>query len=351
MSLERRVRVLIVDDSALMRHLLGELLGSSPEIEVVGTARDGTHALQLMAERRPDVVTLDVEMPGISGLDVLPEILSVREVPVVMVSSQTTQGAEVTLEALDRGAVDYMAKPEKHQITGLREARDALVSKILAASKGRVRRPSSRPVGAVAADSERPRRPQPTLAAHCVVIGISTGGPQTLTECFAALMPPIPPLLVVQHMPEQFTPVFARRLDRCCRLPVVEASHGDRVKPDSILIAPGSHHMTLIGSPPNVRVVLLDDKPVSGHRPSIDVLFRSAAQVFGAGAVGMLMTGMGRDGVDGCRMILEAGGATFAQDEASSIIFGMNRIAIDEGVIGRQFAADELPELLGRFAF
>ena len=350
MSQDRRVRVLIVDDSALMRRLLGDLLGSSPEIEVVGTARDGAHALQLLAERSPDVVTLDVEMPGMSGLDVLPKLLSVREVPVVMVSSQTTEGAEVTLEALERGAVDYMAKPERQQIHGLRGARDALVGKILSASKGRVRRPSARSVGAAVASSERSGRALPPLAVKCVVIGISTGGPQTLAECFAELSPPIPPVLVVQHMPEQFTPVFARRLDRCCRLSVREASHGDRVEADSILIAPGSHHLKLAGSPPNVRVILNAGEPVSGHRPSIDVLFRSAAAVFGPDAVGMMMTGMGRDGVEGCRMILEAGGATFAQDEASSIIFGMNRIAIDEGVIGRQFSADELPELLRRFA-
>ena len=345
MSHPDRVRVLIVDDSALMRKLLAELLGASPRVEVIGAARDGPEALAMAERLRPDVVTLDVEMPGMSGLEVLPLLMATAPIPVVMVSSWTQAGAEVTLEALERGAVDFLPKPDRHQFAELRAARDLLVSKVVTAARSRVHRP-------------RPPRPDPPVPpatarradgpppARCVAIGISTGGPQTLAETLCGLGPPVPPVLIVQHMPARFTEVFAQRLDRCCPLPVSQAEDGRRVEADRVLIAPGGRHLTLIGCPPHVRTRLTDDPTVSGHRPSVDVLFRSVAAAYGAGAVGVLMTGMGRDGVEGCRAILDAGGRTFGQDEASSIVYGMNKAAQDEGVVGRQFAADELPTLI-----
>ncbi len=347
-----RVRVLVVDDSALTRKILTDMLKSAPEIEVVGTARDGAEAFEMAAKLKPDVITLDVEMPGMSGLEVLPTLLEQNPTPVIMVSALTQEGADVTLAALELGAVDFLPKPSRNQFAGLKTIQDQLVSKVLNASQSHVRR-------ARRAASARPRtepRPEPvarphagtTTATTCVLIGISTGGPQALSQTLPALSPPIPPVLVVQHMPAQFTGVFAARLDRNCAVEVKEAEEGDRVQPDRILIAPGGRHMTVTGHPSLARVSLSEGAPVSGHRPSIDMLFQSAAKVFGPSAVGILMTGMGRDGVEGCKRILAAGGTTYGQDEATSVVFGMNKAAILEGAIRRQFPLDQLPAIIQR---
>jgi two-component system chemotaxis response regulator CheB len=347
--------VLVVDDSALMRKVLSDLLASDPRIVVAGIARDGEEAIRQAATLRPDVVTLDVEMPGLSGIDTIPALLAVHEVPIVMVSAYTHEGAETTLMALERGAVDFLPKPDRNQIAQLRAARDLLVGKVLLAAQSRIRRARSTtgsglapPKRQAAAGEARPIVRGLDAPARCVVLGISTGGPQTLTQVLAALKGPIPPLLIVQHMPAQFTKVFAGRLDRHCRTGVKEAEEGDRVLPDRVLVAPGSHHLLLIGHPPGVRVRLSAEPPVSGHRPSVDALFRAAAKVYGEGLVGLIMTGMGRDGVDGCRQILAAGGRAYGQDEASSIVYGMNKAAADEKVLTDQFAVDDLPRLLER---
>jgi two-component system chemotaxis response regulator CheB len=349
------VRVLVVDDSALMRKVISDLLASDPRIAVAGIARDGEEAVRQAAALKPDVVTLDVEMPGRSGIDTIPEILAVHEVPIVMVSAYTHEGAETTLAALERGAVDFLPKPDRNQIAQLRAARELLVNKVLLAAQSRVRK--ARPAGGAtagtppkrsAAGDARPIVRGLEAPARCVVLGISTGGPQTLTQVLSAVKGPIPPLLIVQHMPAQFTKVFAGRLDRHCRAGVKEAEEGDRVQPDRVLVAPGSHHLILSGHPPTVRVRLSAEPPISGHRPSVDALFRAAAKVYGEGVVGVIMTGMGRDGVDGCRQILAAGGRTYGQDEATSIVYGMNKAACEEKVLTDQFAVDDLPRLLER---
>jgi two-component system chemotaxis response regulator CheB len=324
---QARVRVLIVDDSALMRRLLTDLLSSTPEIEIVGTARDGREAVLQAGRLKPDVITLDVEMPEVSGLDALPALLAVHEAPVVMVSALTQEGADVTLQALELGAVDFMAKPERNQFAEMRASRDLLVAKILAASQSQVRRPrratrtSTGPSLGTSLLKDRssthlitrsttalaPLTPitavTTTTSAMCIVIGISTGGPQALSQIFPLLASPLPPILVVQHMPAQFTGIFAERLNRYSTVPVKHAEEGDPVLPDRILIAPGGQHMRLTGHPPRVRVALSDQAPVSGHRPSIDVLFQSAAEAYQAATIGVLMTGMGRDGVSGCKGI------------------------------------------------
>jgi two-component system, chemotaxis family, protein-glutamate methylesterase/glutaminase len=353
-----QVRVLIVDDSALMRRLLSDLLGSSPEIEVVGLARDGREAVAQAARLRPDVITLDVEMPEVSGLDALPALLAVHEAPVVMVSALTQEGAEVTLQALELGAVDFLPKPQKNQLTEMRASRDLLVGKVLAAAQTRVRRPRRARTAPTT-----PQRPKPATASQpggrpaaapgassvaCVVIGISTGGPQALSQVLPLLAAPIPPILVVQHMLAEFTGVFAERLDRYTSptIKVKQAEEGDAILADRILIAPGGRHLRLAGSSSRPRVAISDAPEVSGHRPSIDVLFRSAAQVYHSAVVGVLMTGMGRDGVEGCKAILAAGGFTLGQDEASSVVYGMNKAAFLEGGIKAQFALDELPGIL-----
>ena len=363
-----RVRVLIVDDSALMRRLLSDLLSSAPEIEIVGTARDGREAVLQAARLKPDVITLDVEMPEVSGLEALPAILAVHPVPVVMVSALTQEGADVTLQALELGAVDFMAKPERNQLAEMRASRDLLVGKVLAAAQSRVRRPrrtasssstssSTTSPSTKGVTSRSPTRP-PSLSATpppipasassplCFVIGISTGGPQALSQVFPLLVPPLPPILVVQHMPAQFTGIFAERLNRYSTVPIKQAEEGDQVLPDRILIAPGGRHMVLIGHPPRVRIGLLDQPPVSGHRPSIDVLFQSAARAYQSATIGLLMTGMGRDGVEGCKAILAAHGFTLGQDEGTSVVYGMNKAAFLEGAIKAQFALDELPHII-----
>jgi two-component system chemotaxis response regulator CheB len=245
-----------------------------------------------------------------------------------------------------------MPKPERHQIAELKACRDLLVAKVLAAAQGRIRHP--RPAAPSRPGPDRggeasagaPGGAHPASHAVVVVIGISTGGPQALSQTLPSLRPPIPPVLVVQHMPAQFTGVFAGRLARSCSVAVKEAEDGDLVLPDRILIAPGGRHMTLVGRPPQVRVALSDGPLMNGHRPSIDMLFQSAARAYAAAAVGLIMTGMGRDGVEGCKRILAAGGTTFGQDEETSVVYGMNKAAHQEGAVRRQFGLDELPEII-----
>jgi two-component system, chemotaxis family, protein-glutamate methylesterase/glutaminase len=353
-----KVRVLIVDDSPLMRRLLSDLLGSSPMLEIAGFARDGREAVVQALRLKPDVITLDVEMPEVSGLDALPAILAVQEVPVVMVSALTQEGAEVTLQALELGAVDFLPKPERNQLAEMRASRDLLVAKVLGAAQSRVRRP--RRAAALRAGTTtslttaaQPARPQPGRVsaagtAPCIVIGISTGGPQALSQVLPMLTAPHPPILLVQHMLAEFTRTFAERLDRYTpsTIKVKTAQEGDLVVPDQILIAPGGRHLALTGHPPRVRATVSDDPEVSGHRPSIDVLFQSAAKVYQSATVGIIMTGMGRDGVDGCKAILAAGGFTLGQDELTSVVYGMNKAAFLEGAVKAQFALDELPAIL-----
>ncbi len=272
-----------------------------------------------------------------------------------MVSSLTQEGAEVTLEALSLGAVDFLPKPGPHKVTELKASADLLVFKVLSAAQSKVRRPGPPP--------PRRSRPEPriegpeaslSLPAHlgmtCVAIGISTGGPQALSQTLPELSPPLAPIVIVQHMPAQFTGAFAARLARLCAVPVKEAREGDRVLPNQILIAPGGRHLTLVGRPPQVRAMLSDGPPVSGHRPSIDMLFHSAATVYGPGMLGLIMTGMGRDGIEGCKRILSSGGTTRGQDESSSVVYGMNKAAHLEGGVVRQFALEELPGIIERFS-
>jgi two-component system chemotaxis response regulator CheB len=325
------------------------VLGAAPGIEVVGSARDGREAVAKTAQLKPDVVTLDVEMPEVSGLDALPAILAVHPVPVVMVSSLTQEGAEVTLRALELGAVDFLPKPARNQLAEMRADGDLLVAKVLGAAQSRVlghRRPAGPP------SSRRAASATPPAAAPAfdgvIAIGISTGGPEALARVIPSIRPPTPPIVIVQHMPAHFTRVFADRLDRASDLAVKEAAEGDLLVPSRVLIAPGGRQTTLAGHPPRVRIALSDpDEPaVSGHKPSVDVLFKSAARVYQGSAVGVIMTGMGRDGVDGCKAILAAGGFTLGQDEETSVIYGMNKAAHLESAVSAQFPLDDLPAIL-----
>ncbi len=362
MSRTDPIRVLIVDDSALIRRVLSDLIGSSPDLEVTGTARDGMEAIQQVGRLKPDLVTLDVDMPGLSGLDTIPALLAVHPVPIVMVSALTQDGAETTLTALERGAVDFIPKPDRNQIGQIRANRDLLVQKLRAAVRCRPPLPLSpdkpgssssclaarRELSHSQTTSTSAFRPAKLAGrtARCVVLGISTGGPQTLTRVLRMLVGPIPPLLIVQHMPPQFTKTLASRLDGVCPLDVQLAEDGQVIQPNTVRLAPGSHHLRLTGRPPRVRMRLDDREPVQGHRPSIDVLFFSAALAYQSDVVGILMTGMGRDGVEGCKQILAAGGRTYGQDESTSVVYGMNRVAFVENALHDVFPVDALPSIL-----
>ena len=337
MAMTEPIRVLIVDDSALIRLLLTDLLGAATDIRVVGAARDGDEALQLAASLLPDVITLDVQMPGKSGLEILQPLFAIRSFPILMISTLTQEGADVTLQALELGAIDYLPKPERNQLAELRNAGDLLANKVRMAFASKVRR-TRRPPAPTVANHEKERPTSTTLRpSHSksgtrpvVVIGISTGGPQTLSEIFPAIVPPVPPILIVQHMPGHFTAAFAERLNRSSLLAIKEAEEGDMILPGRVLVAPGGRHMTIIGSPAHPSVTLSDGPTVSGHKPSIDLLFQSAAKIFGAGTTGLIMTGMGRDGVEGCKAILAAGGDAFGQDEASSMVYGPYRATTEK---------------------
>jgi len=324
------VRVLIVDDSASMRAVLRAVLSADPDIEVVGGAPEPHAAREMIKALDPDVLTLDVEMPGMDGLSFLERLMRLRPMPVVMCSTLTARGAEVSIEALRLGAVDCIAKP----LGGVRElARDGqmLRDTVKAAARARPRAPSpARPVAAA------------NLRDDCVIaIGASTGGVEALFSVLSALPADCPPVLIVQHMPAAFTAGFAARLDRLCPMRVVEAVDGTVVAPGTAYVAPGGRHMGLAHG----RIKLSDAPPVSGHRPSVDYLFRSIAAV-GARATGVILTGMGADGAQGLRAMRDAGARTLGQNEASCIVYGMPRAAREAGAVEHEHHLNALPKAI-----
>jgi two-component system chemotaxis response regulator CheB len=323
------VRVLIVDDSALMRQLLASLLAEDPEIEVVDAAPDPLVAREMIKALNPDVVTLDVEMPRMDGLTFLRKIMTLRPMPVVMISTLTQAGAEVTLEALEAGAVDFVAKPTNAAAAAMATLGAELRDKVKAAARTRVgvRRVQPAP---------RRREPLNRQSGRIVMIGASTGGVEALKAVLMDLPPDCPPTLITQHMPERFTAAFARRLDRECPMSVCEAADNQRLETGRVYIAPGAHHLELAREGSGFACRLHDDPPVSGHRPSVDVLFRSGARIAGARLIGVILTGMGKDGAEGLLELRKAGAATLGQDEATALIYGMPRVAFERGAVERQ---------------
>lgn len=340
------VRVLVVDDSALMRKLIPQILETDSSIHVVGTAMDGNFGLKKIEELRPQVITLDLEMPGMGGLDMLKEIMRRHRIPVIVVSSHTTRGASVTLKALSLGAFDFVAKPTDVS-SRMQEVAQELISKIKAAAQSRgiaVRPEHEIPISGVRAKGKVTGNKPPT---KIVAIGISTGGPQSLQYLLSQLPADFPGcMVVVQHMPEGFTDMFAKRLDECCALNVKEAQSGDLLIAGRVLICPGNRHLKVKRMPLGDVAVLSDDARVNGHRPSADVLFKSVAEEFGARAVGIIMTGMGEDGAHGLGVIKAAGGVTIAQGEQSCIVFGMPKAAIDRGHATRVVELEALASTL-----
>ena len=340
-----RVRVLVVDDSALMRKMIPQLLHGDPTIEVVGTAMDGVLGLKKIGELRPDVVTLDLEMPRMDGLEMLREIVRQYSVPVIVVSSHTSKGAYSVLNALHMGAFDFVAKPVDASAGGLELIARELAVKVKVASISRLPKPAfaSRPVPQPApktpASSDRPAR--------VIAIGVSTGGPNALHYVCSQLPADFTgSLVIVQHMPEGFTGMFARRLNDSSALNVIEAQSGDALRPGRAVLCPGNRHMKVRRLPQGDIVVLADQAPVNGHRPSVDVLFRSVAAEFGKESAAVLMTGMGDDGAEGMRAVQAAGGLTIAQSPESCIVDSMPRAAIASGCVSRVVPLDALPSVL-----
>ncbi|WP_321807112.1 chemotaxis response regulator protein-glutamate methylesterase [Burkholderia sp. BCC1993] len=342
MTAVQKIKVLCVDDSALIRSLMTEIINSQPDMTVCATAPDPLVARDLIKQHNPDVLTLDVEMPRMDGLDFLEKLMRLRPMPVVMVSSLTERGSEITLRALELGAVDFVTKPRVGIRDGMLDYAEKLADKIRAASRARVRQ-APQPQAAARTVSGQPAAPMinnPLVSTEkLIIIGASTGGTEAIREVLTPLPPDAPAVLIAQHMPPGFTKSFAQRLNGLCRIAVKEAEHGERVLPGHAYIAPGHAHLLLARSGANYIAQLSDEPPVNRHRPSVDVLFRSAAQHAGKNAIGVILTGMGRDGAAGLLDMKRAGAHTFAQDEASCIVFGMPREAIALG------GADEVAPL------
>jgi two-component system, chemotaxis family, protein-glutamate methylesterase/glutaminase len=324
-------RVLIVDDSALIRQILTEILSKEGQLEVVGAAADPCQAQEKILRLKPDVITLDVEMPRMDGLTFLEKLMRAHPMPVVMVSSLTERGCETTLRALELGAVDFVTKPKLDIATGVLDQAQEIVAKVKAAAGARVRARRVASEGKAQAVPAAP--PVRTLrTTHSIVaIGASTGGTEALREVLCAFPPDAPGTVVVQHMPEKFTASFAGRLDSLARIEVREARDNDRVQPGLALIAPGGRHMQLVRSGAEYRVRVFAGDPVNHHCPSVDVLFHSCAKNAEPNAAGVILTGMGNDGAHGLLAMREAGARTFAQDEATCVVFGMPKEAIGLG--------------------
>ena len=337
----KRVKVLIVDDSAVIRQLLTMLLSEDPEIDVVGTAGDPLIARDRIKELNPDVVTLDVEMPNMDGVTFLRKIMALRPMPVVMISTLTQAGANTTLEALEIGAVDFIAKPTHDVANGLSAIAQELQSKVKAAARARV--------GIRAPAATRPKVVRPQWSGNgerIIAIGASTGGVEALKTVLMAMPAVCPPILITQHMPPRFTTAFAERLNRECPMSVSEAVHNEAAEPNHVYIAPGGLQLELIRVGGYYRCSVTDAPPVSGHCPSVDVLFRSVARVAGRAAVGAILTGMGRDGADGMLEMRNAGAITLGQDEASSLIYGMPRAAFERGAVVRQYPLTQMADAI-----
>jgi two-component system chemotaxis response regulator CheB len=329
-------RVVVVDDSALVRGLLAEIIGRQPDMQCVGAASDPLVAREMIRNLDPDVITLDVEMPRMDGLDFLERLMRLRPMPVVMVSTLTERGADVTLRALELGAVDFVAKPRIGVADGLRQLGQDITDKIRTAARARVRRLATAP--APAADAPLPAAvPAASIGRlsteKIVFIGASTGGTEATRELLAALPADAPALLITQHMPAGFTKNYAARLDGLCRIRVKEASDGERVLPGHAYIAPGGLHLWVERSGANYVARVHDGEPVNRHKPSVEVLFRSAARVAGPNALGVMLTGMGADGARAMREMRDAGAWNVCQDEASCVVFGMPREAIAQGAV------------------
>jgi two-component system, chemotaxis family, protein-glutamate methylesterase/glutaminase len=355
LSMGKKVRVLIVDDSAVVRQTMSDILSSDPEIEVMATANDPFAAAEKLKAEIPDVITLDVEMPRMDGLTFLQKIMSQRPIPVVMCSSLTGKGTDTAFKALEYGAVDIVTKPRLGTKQFLEESKVRICDAVKAAAQAHLR-PLTKPTlrhepkltaDAVLAKSSSGSKAMIQTTEKVVVVGASTGGTEALRIFLEAFPADAPGIVIVQHMPEQFTASFARRLDELCQISVKEAANNDTVVRGRALIAPGNYHCLLKRSGARYHVEVKDGPLVSRHRPSVDVLFRSAARYAGKNCVGVIMTGMGDDGARGMLEMKEAGAYTIAQDEATSVVYGMPKEALRLGGVERVLPLQQItPEIV-----
>jgi two-component system, chemotaxis family, protein-glutamate methylesterase/glutaminase len=346
--MEKKIRVLVVDDSAVMRQLLTEILNSDPQIEVVGTASDPYVARDKIKSLNPDVLTLDVEMPRMDGLAFLRNLMRLRPMPVVMCSSLTQQGADVALDALALGAVDFVAKPKVDVVRGLKDSAQEIIGKVKVAAQARVQALIDRPLPQVEQEDAcalQPKRAafvQTSTSDRIIAIGASTGGTEAIKEILVNLPTDVPGIVIAQHIPKAFSGAFAARMNACSDLIVCEAQDGQTVLAGHAYIAPGDQHLVVVPVGARYQCRLSDDALVNRHRPSVDVLFRSVAQSAGRHAVGVILTGMGRDGAEGLKEMREAGASTIAQDENTSVVWGMPGAAWQ---IGAAQALHALPHI------
>lgn len=336
--LNSKVKVLVVDDSALIRHLLTEIINSHSDLTVVACAPDPIVARELIKLHNPDVLTLDVEMPRMDGLEFLERLMRLRPMPVLMVSSLTDEGSNVTLRALELGAVDYIAKPKVDIATGLKHYSNLIAEKLRVCAHAKVRgrlKSDVKPVRSLLSKGY-------VSTEKIIFVGASTGGTEAIRRFLEPLPADMPAIMITQHMPENFTRTFAERLDKLCTLNVQEAQHNTRVLPGHVYIAPGNAHLEIVRSGANYMTALNQGEPVNRHRPSVDVLFLSAARVAAGNGIGVILTGMGKDGALGMKAMKDAGAHTFAQNEESCIVFGMPKEAIALGVIDEVLPLDEI---------
>ncbi len=329
-----KTRVVVVDDSALVRGLLTEIINKQPDMECVGAASDPFVAREMIRELNPDVITLDVEMPRMDGIDFLGKLMRLRPMPVVMVSTLTERGADVTMRALELGAVDFVAKPKIGVADGLKLLAHDITDKVRIASKAHLRRAMAPAAGGpgTAPRPSTPASPIGRLSTEKIIfIGASTGGTEATKEVLMNLPPDCPAVVITQHMPPGFTKSYAARLDGLCKVRVAEARDGERILPGHAYIAPGGLHLSVERSGANYIARVRDGEPVNRHKPSVEVLFKSAARVVGPNALGLMLTGMGADGATAMREMRDAGSYNFVQDEASCVVFGMPREAIAAG--------------------
>ncbi|HUG24542.1 protein-glutamate methylesterase/protein-glutamine glutaminase [Piscinibacter sp.] len=350
-----KTRVVVVDDSALVRSLLTEIINRQPDMECVGAASDPYAAREMIRSLNPDVITLDIEMPRMDGIDFLSKLMRLRPMPVVMVSTLTERGAEVTLRALELGAVDFVAKPKIGVADGLRLLAQDITDKVRIAAKAQLRRLQLSPPAAEAANDASARAPSPVVnlgrlsTEKIIFIGASTGGTEATKEVLAHLPADCPAVVITQHMPPGFTKSYAARLNGLCRIRVAEARDGERILPGHAYIAPGGFHLSVERSGANYIARVQDGEPVNRHKPSVEVLFKSAARVVGPNALALMLTGMGADGAKAMKEMRDAGSYNYAQDEASCVVFGMPREAIAAGAAHEVLPLTQIaPKLIER---
>lgn len=342
MSEDNKIKVLVVDDSALVRQILKEILDSDSEIEVVGSASDPLIARDKIKSLKPDVITLDIEMPKMDGITFLRNLMRLRPMPVIMISTLTEKGADVTLEALEIGAIDYVAKPKVDLRENLAAFSSDIIAKVKSAASANLRRKEA------LSEAEK----QPPLVANrsfkftsrLIAIGSSTGGPEALKEVLMRLPADCPPVLIAQHIPEAFSGPFARRMDNCSHVTVCEAEDGQLIESGHVYVAPGHSHLRIAKSPNGLVCRLGQDEPINRHRPSVEALFDSVAEHVNKKAVAVMMTGMGADGADAMKRLRESGAYCIAQDERTSVVWGMPGEAVKRGAVDEQQPLEKIAE-------